>query len=127
MQVLALVALVLAPSAAMYALVRLPEGLELAARLVQRCRPEPPRPVGLPIQRLAADLHRISAHLDGLVEAGPVPGRFMRVRATTTAYDQTLLLACLALEIEPAGSAAPMSTQQRLQTEAMLAGAGLRW
>lgn len=127
MRVLEIVVLMLLPAAAAAGVVHLPRAARLVRRGIERWRPAPPRPVGPPIQRLAADLHRISGRLDALVAAGPIPGRILRVQATTAAYDDKLLLACQALEVEPAGSRSPLSSEQRLQTEASLVGAGLRW
>lgn len=117
----------LAPSAVAYTVLHIPAGIRLARRTVQRWRRPPPQPQGPPIERLAADLRRISADLDALVAAGPIPGRILRVRATTAAYDDTLLLACRALDVAAAASRSPMSSEERLQTEAVLAGAGLVW
>ncbi len=127
MRVLEFIALILTPSAAAYAVFHFSDAVALVQRLAARRRPAPPQPVGPPIQRLAADLHRLSQRLDALVTAGPMPGRFLRVQSTTAAYDDTLLLACRALEVEPAGLVSPMSGEQRRRTEASLAGAGLRW
>ncbi len=122
-----IVAFMLAPSAVVYALMNVPAGIRFASRAYHRLRPPQAIPKGPPIERLAADLRRISADLDALVAAGRIPGRILRVRATTAAYDETLLLACRALDVEPARTSLPLSSEQRLQTEATLAGAGLIW
>lgn len=127
MIVVEFIALMLLPTAMIYALMHLPEAIALISKLVDRLRPSAPQPVGPPIERIASDLRRISAHLDSLVNAGPVPGRILRVRSTMAAYDHVLLSACVALEVEPAATVTPMSSQERLQTEAALAAAGLRW
>ncbi len=127
MRVLGMLMLMLAPCATAYAVAHLADAFRLVQGLVERWRPAPMRPVGPPIQRVAADLHRISARLDALGAAGPIPGRIVRVQATTAAYDDVLLQACRALEVEPAGARSPLSSAQRLQTEAALVGAGLRW
>ncbi len=119
--------LLVLPGALMIAVAQLPRAWRWLSDTVERLSPPPPPPLGPPIQRLAADLRRISANLDALVAAGPIPGRILRVRSTTAAYDQTLLLACQALEVEPAGQSVPMSSEQRLRTEAALANAGLVW
>jgi hypothetical protein len=125
--VVEIVAWMLAPSAVAYGVLHIPVGIRFARRAVHRWHPPPRRAQGPPIERLAADLRRISADLDALVAAGRIPGRILRVRATTAAYDDTLLLACRALDVPPAASRSPMSSEERLQTEAMLAGAGLVW
>ncbi|MEP6853415.1 MAG: hypothetical protein ABJA87_12275 [bacterium] len=127
MAVVLFLALMILPTAVVYALMHLSHVFDFAERVFERIHPPAPQPVGPPIERIAADLRRISAHLDALVDAGPVPGRILRVRATTTAYDDVLLRACRALEVEPATTDTPMSSQDRLQTEAALAAAGLSW
>jgi hypothetical protein len=122
-----IVALIAVPGALVYGVGEFPKFVRWLGAVVERLRPERPRPQGPPIERLAADLRRISANLDALVAAGPIPGRILRVRSTTAAYDETLLMACRALDVEPAGGSVPMSSGQRLRTEAALANAGLRW
>jgi hypothetical protein len=127
MVVVEFLALMLFPTAVVFALMRLPEVISLLGKAVERVHPPPPQPVGPPIEKITADLRRISAHLDSLVAAGPVPGRILRVRSTMAAYDHVLLTACRALGVEPPVATGPMSSQERLQTEAALAAAGLRW
>ncbi len=117
----------LAPAAVVYALLRLPVLIRWVRGLVDRAFPPPPPPLGPPIERIAADLHRIGGRLDDLVAAGPIPGRILRMRATWTAYDDKLLLACAALDVQPANTHIPMSSAERLQTEATLVAAGLVW
>ena len=124
---LQIAACLVAPSAILYAAAHLPAGIRWVQRTAARVHPPPPVPQGPPIERLAADLRRISASLDALVAAGPIPGRILRYRSTAAAYDQTLLLACRALDVEPAGRGIPLSSEERLQTEAALASAGLVW
>ncbi len=127
MNMILILALLAVPGALVVATFESPRAIRWAVARFERLRPPPPVPQGPPIERLAADLRRISANLDALVAAGPIPGRILRVRSTTAAYDETLLLACRALELEPAGAAIPMSSEQRLRTEAALASAGLQW
>lgn len=122
-----IVALLAVPGALVYGVAHLPTAARWLGQAVERVHPPKATPQGPPIERLAADLRRISANLDALVAAGPIPGRILRVRSTTAAYDETLLLACRALEVEPAGVRIPMSSEQRLRTEAALANAGLQW
>ncbi len=127
MVVIEFIALLILPTMVVCALQHLPEMIALAARVVKQVHPPAQQPAGPPIERIAADLRRISAHLDALVTSGPVPGRIMRVRSTVAAYDHVLLDACRALEVEPASAATPLSSDERLRTEAALAAAGLRW
>ncbi|PZS33573.1 MAG: hypothetical protein DLM59_06380 [Pseudonocardiales bacterium] len=119
--------LVLLPAAIGYAFSRGPELLRWFGDVIDRLRPPPPQPQGPPIERIAADLRRLSALIDGLVVAGPIPGRSLRMRATTTAYDDKLLLACEALGVTPVATLTPMSTEARLRIETALANAGLTW
>lgn len=129
MRLVQVVVLMFVPGALVYGVGEFPKFLRWLREMeiVERLRPARPRPQGPPIEQLAADLHRLSTYLDSLVAAGPIPGRILRVRSTTAAYDETLLIACRALEVEPAGGIIPLSSEQRLRTEAALANAGLRW
>ncbi len=104
---------------------KIPWAWEKAALLLHRMRPDVP--LTPPIEQIAADLRRISGQLRDLDGADTVPGRVVRIRSTTAAYDETLLLACRALELPAPIERAPMSSVQRLEAEANLAGAGLRW
>jgi len=126
-QVLLFVMWALTPTAFAVAIRYTPAALRWLIGAYERFHPPPPQPVGPPIQRIAADLRRIAGHLDQLVAAGPIPGRILRVQATTAAYDDTLLRACRALDVDTDGLSSPMSSTQRLQTEAALSGAGLVW
>jgi len=122
-----ILALLAVPGALLFGVSQLPATARWLGERLARLRPRPATPQGPPVERLAADLCRISANLDALVAAGPIPGRILRVRSTTAAYDETLLLACRALDVEPAGTRVPLSSEHRLRTEAALANAGLRW
>jgi hypothetical protein len=83
------------------------------------------RAEGQPVERLAADLHRLAVHLD-TVERSHEIYRVARLRAAVLAYDDTLRSACRTLEVEvPDGS--PLHPVERLQTEAALAQRGLVW
>lgn len=117
----------LAPTACAVAIGYTPAVIRWLTHTYERLRPPPPQPLGPPIERIAADLRRIAGHLDQLVAAGPIPGRILRVRTTTAAYDDTLLRACRALDVDTAALSSPMSSAQRLQTEAALSRAGLVW
>lgn len=125
MILLAYLACCIAPVAVTWLALRLPWVWAQAVRLLERMRPDVP--LTPPIEQIAADLHRISGRLRALDEQAGIPGRVMRMRSTSAAYDETLLLACRALDLPAAGECAPMSAVQRLETEANLVGAGLRW
>lgn len=84
-----------------------------------------PEASGPPIQRLAADLTRLSATLKS-VESSNAPAKARRLIAVGMAYDDTLCLCCTALDLEVPGSA-PLESSVRLQTEAALASRGLIW
>ncbi|MDP9239855.1 MAG: hypothetical protein M3O55_04345 [Actinomycetota bacterium] len=127
MVVVELLGLMFLPTAVIACLTHLPALASLVTQAVERVHPHAPQPTGPPIEQISADLRRISAHLDAQVSAVRLPGRIQRVRATMAAYDQVLLSACRALEVDPAGTETPMSSQDRLQTEAALAAAGMRW
>jgi hypothetical protein len=87
----------------------------------------PPQPTGIPIERIAADLRRLDAKLDGLRRAGPVPAKALKVSAAQSAYDDRLLDACRALDV-PHDLLTLRGEQrviERFRVEAVLAGAGL--
>jgi hypothetical protein len=79
-----------------------------------------------PVERLAADLHRLAVHLD-TVERSRELHRVARLRAASLAYDDVLLSACRTLEIDVPDNSTPMHAVERLQTEAALAQRGLVW
>jgi len=81
---------------------------------------------GAPLERLVADLHRLSTDLDRVMATVDMPGRVLRLKAFSQAYDDTLLRACTLLEV-PVCSHPPLSDVERLETEAALAQQGLRW
>jgi hypothetical protein len=78
-----------------------------------------------PVERLAADLHRLAIHLDK-VERSDDMHRVARLRAAALAYDDVLRSACRTLEVEMPESI-PFDSVERLQTEAALAQRGLIW
>jgi len=84
-----------------------------------------PEPAGQPVQKIAADLHRLSQHLEH-VDRSDLPAKAFRLRAATLAYDGVLLDAARTLEV-PAPDEVPMHSLDRLQTEAALAQQGLVW
>jgi hypothetical protein len=88
-------------------------------------RRRPQRAQVQPVERLAADLHRLAVHLDN-VERSDDMHRAARLRAAALAYDDVLLSACRTLDVEVPDST-PLHAVERLQTEAALAQRGLVW
>ncbi len=95
------------------------------ARFLKGVRTPPPAPVGMPIERIAADLRRIRPQ--ALTPATGMP--MVRRRAIVAAYDGALLDACRALDV-PTDldrlTDALERESERLRTEAELARAGVR-
>jgi len=87
--------------------------------------PDPPRPAGPPLERIAGDLRRIRP-----VALDPAPGTPQARRlGTMAAYDDALVDACRALGVPDELSGVPEGPDRetaRLRTEARLAQAGLR-
>lgn len=82
-------------------------------------------PVHPPLERLVSDLHRLEAELARL-ESSDQPARVRRMMAVSLAYDDTLRSACAALDLPPP-EPGRLDGLDRLQVEAELAQAGLRW
>lgn len=79
------------------------------------------------IQALRSSLHRLDRELARLRTCDPrTPALYHRLLSTTLAYDAVLRDACRMLDIEPQ-EPPPFSPVARLQAEAGLAAAGLRW
>jgi hypothetical protein len=78
-----------------------------------------------PVERLAADLHRLAVNID-TIERSQEMHRVARLRAACLAYDYVLLSACRTLEVD-VPERTPLHPVERLQTEAALAQAGLVW
>jgi hypothetical protein len=85
-----------------------------------------PQPRGPTIERLGADLRRLSREIDRL-ESSDVPAKMARMTATALAYDDVLLAACRALELPAPAARAPLGPVERLQAEAALAREGMVW
>lgn len=96
-----------------------------AAGLLDRLHPRRAQAQVQPVERLAADLHRLAVHIDK-IERSQEMHRVARLRAASLAYDYVLLSACRTLEVEVPEST-PLHPVERLQTEAALAQAGLVW
>jgi hypothetical protein len=107
-------------------LVHIASLIEHVEALLDRARPQRrQRSQVEPVERLAADLHRLAVHID-TIERSQEMHRVARLRAASLAYDDVLLSACRTLEVEvPEGT--PLHPVERLQTEAALAQAGLVW
>ena len=99
---------------------------EHAQALLDRMFPQRrQRPLVQPVERLAADLHRLAIHID-TIERSQEMHRVARLRAASLAYDDVLLSACRTLDVE-VPETTPLHPVERLQTEAALAQAGLVW
>lgn len=88
----------------------------------------PPPDVGAErIQALRDSLQRLDAELARLRSCDPrTPALYHRLTSTTLAYDAVLRDACRMLDIELADPL-PYNAVVRLEAEAGLAAAGLRW
>ena len=96
-----------------------------AGRLVHLVPPAPPTPLGMPIERIAADLRRIRPQ----AVRPPAGTPMARRRAIVAAYDDALLEACRALDVPTEldrVSDAIERESERLRTEAELERAGVR-
>jgi hypothetical protein len=94
------------------------------ARVLRGVKSPPPAPVGMPIERIAADLRRIRPQ--ALTPATGMP--MARRRAIVAAYDDALLDACRALQVPTEldrMTDALERESERLRTEAELERAGV--
>lgn len=88
--------------------------------------PTPPPPSGPPIEQIAADLRRIRAQIDQAPPGIPVA----RLRGWLEAYDDVLVTACHALDLEERIRAFPDGTRRNMERERIersLTRAGLRF
>lgn len=114
----------LLPTAAGWLLVSTPRVWRFVAERVRARRAEQLLVRGAPIEKLAADLRRLQRLLE---QAGPeVPA--LRRRAASLAYEDRLLEACRALEVEPDldGRTGLSRAAELLRIEAALRDAGLQ-
>lgn len=82
------------------------------------------QPNGPSLERMVADLRRLEADYRR-IDASDLPGRVSRMRTVALAYDDRLRDCCRALGLpEPE---VPLSSIDRLQTEAALAQQGVTW
>ena len=86
--------------------------------------PTPPGPAPASLERVVADLHRLSADYRRIA-GSDLPGRVARMRTVTLAYDDRLRDCCTVLGLPEPG--VPLSSFDRLQTEAALAQQGVTW
>jgi hypothetical protein len=75
-------------------------------------------------ERYGKDLRRLSADHDR-VRSGNVPAKAARLRALELAYDDTLVCACRALELDAPPT--PFDAITRVHVEAELVAHGLTW
>lgn len=128
--VLLFAAIAFGPALALWVLLRVPR---MARHAWERLRPEPaPRPAGVPLESLVADLRRLHREVCG----APPPTRVRRT-ALLAAYDDVLLDVCRVIEIpDPplrdavaaggtAGALDPDRGLARLRAEAAVQEAGI--
>lgn len=87
--------------------------------------PEPPRPLGRPIEEIARDAHRLGREF----RCVPDRGSFARFEGCRRAYDWVLIEACNALDVDHLLGVVPPGPEldvERLRVEAVLDRAGLR-
>lgn len=95
-----------------------------AGRLLRIVPPPPPTPLGMPIERISADLRRIRERALAQAEGMPVVQR----RAILAAYDDALMDACRALGVDTDLDAMNDDLDresERLRTEVQLERAGI--
>ena len=103
---------------------RLARFLAGPVRRVERLRPVPPRPVGRPIELIASDARRLSSSFRRV----PPDASFARFEGRRRAYDDVLVEACRAVEVEhllqvlPPG---PELDRERQRVEMVLQRVGL--
>lgn len=85
-----------------------------------------PAPAERDIARLSTDLTRLYAELD-VLRTSQAAARVHRMRATTLAYDDVLESCCTALQVADGLPEREWSSVERLEVEATLEEAGLRW
>lgn len=102
----------------------LARSLAALLRRIERLRPEQPRPVGRPIELIARDVRRLSNSFRRV----PADASFARFEGRRRAYDDVLVEACRAVEVEhllqvlPPG---PELDRERRRVELVLLRVGL--
>jgi hypothetical protein len=84
----------------------------------------PAQPTGDSLERLVADLRRLEADYRRIA-GSDLPGRVSRMRTVARAYDERLRDCCYAVGLPEPG--VPLSSVDRLHTEAALAQQGVTW
>ncbi|TCK26594.1 hypothetical protein [Pseudonocardia endophytica] len=128
--VLLFAAIAFGPAVGLWTLLRLPR---VVRWVWERVRPEPaPRPSGLPLESLVADLRRLHREI-----CGPAPPTRVRRTALLAAYDDVLLSVCRAVGVSDpplgaavaaggtAGALDPDRGLARLRAEAAVQEAGI--
>lgn len=82
-------------------------------RVLHLAEPEPVRPAGPPIERIAADAQRIRSQIRQAPPGMPVA----RMRGWVAAYDDVLVTACRALGLEERLSSLPTGPERELERE----------
>ncbi len=113
--------LAVAPTATAWLALRVIPAAVAAVARIRRNRT--PVPVGRPLERLVADLHRLRRQM-----RGPPPTTMVRRTALVAAYDDVLLDVCAAVGIDAPPLAGATDAERpfaRLQTEAAVEAAGI--
>jgi hypothetical protein len=95
-------------------------------RYLRMIPPAPPTPVGMPLERIAADLRRLRAEASRHQPGMPMA----KYRGLMAAYDDALLDACRALELDTDLSTLADGVEresERLRVEYELERAGIRF
>src|SRR5262245_13646918 len=103
-----ILALCLAPTVCLWLALHAGTIGRAVGRGVRRLVPRDEVPVGPPLERIAADIHRIA----GLIEALPPRAPRVRREATILAYDDALGAACRALGLDDALRGLPFGPQR---------------
>ena len=93
-------------------------------RLLHLIPPPPPRPVGMPLERIAADLRRLRLE----ARRHPPDMSMAKYRGAVAAYDDALLDACRALDLSTELPTLPDGVErefERLRVEFELERAGI--
>jgi HAMP domain-containing protein len=115
-----LIAVLLLPTAAVYALLWGARLLRWAAE--RRTRP----PAAEPIERLTASLRRLRSELEAMETQAGLPAKNLRLRALKAAYVDALCTACQRLEITPPADGGPARSGDVALTEIYRVEAALR-
>ena len=125
---LGILAIATLPALLVWTLVRINRIAERVVAILRRCRllpKEDPTIPAPPVERLAADLRRLSAASRNLPRGTP----YARHKGLLLAYDDTLIAACRALDVPQSLDVLPFGTDrelERLRVEGALEAAGLQ-